>query len=243
MTTGATLGTMPVGAGPVGGVFGTDLSGPQVLDISPAPDSGTASPKPTIRFKVFDFGQNLDPYSVQAKVNGVTVLDVAQPGQFFNGWVGSLEELDFGLGVTLVAPDFLGDAAVVNVEVLARDTNDTRMDVSWSFTTFAKLKITGVEVISETCLTLSFTPGLVVNGQLYNPSNFGFAVRLGYAKEIYAKQVTPPIGTVDAVVNSVKVCMRDFMSRGGRYSVRISGPTDEFGRTVSTDEINFTAGE
>lgn len=75
-----------------------------------------------------------------------------------------------------------------------------------------------------------------MNGELYRPSNYAFATRLGYAKDLYAKTVTSPSDTPDAVVSSVVVCMRDFFSRNGRYNVRVQGVLDEFGRAIDTEE-------
>lgn len=242
MTVGSTYGTMPYGAGPYGGVFpGADYVGPQVINISPAPGSTNANPKPTIEFDVIDYEGNLNAASVKARVNGLTVFDNGQPQKFFSAWTGSVTVLSNGIHVVMTAPDFLGDAAPVTVLVTASDVSDNRVKKTWGFTTYAAVEITQVRVLSDRCVELTFAPGILVDGELFRTSNYACAVRLGYAKPVYAGQVTPPSSTPNAIVNAVVVCMRDYFSLNGRYGVRVQGVHDEFGRVVDTSSI-FNAG-
>lgn len=94
-------------------------------------------------------------------------------------------------------------------------------------------RLVGVVVLGSRCLRLTFSPGLRVNGKLYDPSNYAFSVRLGYAKMAYTKTVTAPEGTVDGgVVSSLTICVRDHFSLRGRYRLSVRGVVDEFGREV-----------
>src|SRR3954467_454184 len=136
--TRSTVGTMPVGAGPVGGVFSAvDSVGPRVINISPPPASVRQSPKPLVAFDVIDYENGLDPRSVRARVNGLTVFDNGQPQQFFSAWKGAVLVIPLGIRVAMQAPDFLRNAAPVSIDVFARDNADNRMKKSWAFTTCA----------------------------------------------------------------------------------------------------------
>lgn len=241
MTTSATLGTMPVGGGPVGGLFpGTDYAGPQVIDIVPAPGSTGVNPQPTIEFDVIDFEGQLDVDHIRALVDGVVVFDYAQPQRFYSGWTGTAVVVPYGIHVEMRPPDFFGDGVSVTVVLTARDLSDNRVKRTWSFTTAEAATLDSVQVLSDRCLRLNFTPQVRVDGELYRPSNYAFATRLGYAKGLYAKTVTPPSTTPDSLVSSVVVCMKDYFSQNGRYSARVQGVHDEFGREIDVS-MSFNA--
>jgi hypothetical protein len=226
---------MPAGAGPVGGAFGAiDYVGPQVINISPPPGSTLQSPKPVIEFDVIDYENGLNPLSVRARVNGLAVFDNGQAQKFFSAWAGTAAIIPLGVRVVMQAPDFLGSAAAVSVDVFARDVADNRVKKSWTFRTYPATGISSFRLIGARCIDLTFTPRLRVNGELYRPSNYAFSVRLGYAKDLYARAVVSPSDTPEALVSSVTVCMRDYFSRNGRYTVRVQGVIDEFGRVVDT---------
>ena len=115
----------------------------------------------------------------------------------------------------------------------AKDIAGNLMKKSWTFTTYPATSVTSVRVLGNRCVELTFSQSLRLDGELLRPSNYAFPVRLGYAAEVYARDVTA--GAVSSgVVKTVTVCVRGYFSLNGRYGVRVRGPLDEFGRVVDT---------
>lgn len=92
------------------------------------------------------------------------------------------------------------------------------------------LAIASMRQVGTRCVEITFNIFVRVNAQLFEPSNYAFDVRLGYAQEMYVKTVTPEVATIGALTSKITVCCRDHFSKGGRYDLRITNLTDEFDR-------------
>jgi len=223
----SSLGTMPVGVGPVGGVFGADTTAPQVFARVPAPSTANISPRTAIEFDVVDYGGNYASFTLT--VDGVSAY---AGGVFVNGWSGSVTVITNGVRVNAVPPSLLTSLDVVPVSVTALDASGNSTTATWSFTVASSAVVAVVEVISDRCLRLTVSPGLLVDSAIFDPSNFAVETRLGYAAPMFTRTATPGSSVRGETTTTVTVCMRDLFSRGGRYSLRVSGLTTEFGDAV-----------
>ena len=224
----SSLGTLPIGAGPVGGVFGTDGVPPVVYAISPMPGDTGQSPLAPIQFDVLDFEGNYASFT--ATVNGVPAHNGTT---FLNGWTGSVAVITNGRRVTLLPPVAFPDGSTVAVVATGSDTSGNIGTSTWSYAVSAAAPFAALEVLGNRCLRLSFSPGMRVDATLLDNNSYGLSVRVGYAVQPYARTVTAASEVYGDVVTSVIICMRELFSLGGRYRLDVSGLTDEFGRSVT----------
>jgi hypothetical protein len=218
---------MPVGVGPVGGVFGADTTPPQVFARVPAPSMANISPRTPIEFDVVDYGGNYASFILT--VSGVLAY---AGGVFVNGWSGSVTAIASGVRVNATPPSLFTALGVVQVSVTATDASGNTTTATWDFTIASSPVAATVEVIGNRCLLLTVSPGFLVDSAIFDPSNYAVETRLGYAAPMFTRTATPGSSVRGQTTTTVTVCMRDLFSQGGRYLLRVSGLTSEFGDTV-----------
>lgn len=223
----SSLGTMPVGVGPVGGVFGADSTAPQIFARVPAPNSTGQSPATVLEFDVVDYGGNYASFVLS--VDGV----VAYNAGFQNGWTGTVTVITNGVRVVATSPASFTPSAVVTVAVSALDAAGNSNSATWSFTVASAVLTPTLTVLNGRCLLLTTTPGLRVNADLFDGSNYAVLVRLGGAAPMFTKTVSADSQIYGTATRTVIICMRELFSQNGRYALRVSGLEDEFGNSVS----------
>ncbi len=90
--------------------------------------------------------------------------------------------------------------------------------------------IISVAVIDQAVLRVTFSIGLNVDANLYEPSNFVVNKRLGYAQPMYVKEVVPGTGLHPTYVD---LLLRNPLTKKGNYNLGVTNIHDLLGRVIS----------